>query len=170
LPEGRRPIEDVTVAFVTRAKLPIREDQDRCPVSDFFNLRKAFSADFRTHHVFILDNDPEAVEQAKKRAEVVFQSRGVSVNSILCLKPAQVFQIVMEVQKRQSEFQQKLQQWEQDGRKKEERPLFLSEWPYVYFVRQGKRATLKGPARLWFGAAFEDGEYKISHLDPKTFP
>jgi hypothetical protein len=57
-----------------------------------------FGSKFLTNHVFV------GGEGAKKRAEKVFQRRGKSISTVLCLTPRELVELAGEIHRRQDEF------------------------------------------------------------------
>ncbi len=113
-----------------------------------------FTYKFLTDHVGLVGPHDDA-KQAKKKAEIRYQSRSVPVNTLLCLWPKDLIRLTGEVQRRQEEYAAN-----PNG-------LFISEAAYSYFEREQKRARFYSPRHFRYGVRQEHpkGPYKIHHLD-----
>ena len=97
-------------------------------------------------------------QQCKKKAEQLFQSRGVSVNTVICLSSSQWRSLQEEVRSRQEEYARR------------SKP-FKSRRKYHYFERGGTqrkdrmRAEHKGEAYISYDVKNDGDCYQIYHLD-----
>jgi hypothetical protein len=124
-------------------------------MADRFNPGKAkkyFSSKFLKHHVYVGNAG------AKKRAEEVFQRRGKSVSTVLCLTMRELVQLAGEIHAQQEAFV------------RSPRKLFKTERTYDYWSRGGaqskekQRATLH-TSRFEYGVKLQGDLYVMAHFE-----